>query len=193
MKWDEAEDNTLQRIVSSQKLLVEEPNYLPVSQKACTILSIVANNVNPQCNAFQAVQGFFLESVNTPEHVINVLVHGGWCVSVSSIANIVKSLMKEQSDIIKNLGKGSLCALAYNNLDFDFKVKEPTLENPGSFTSITTGTFIPLGHGTTLEDLRYSRELWEKSMLNPSGPKDISPVQLPSKKYLVKQLQESLP
>ncbi len=32
MKWDEAEDNTLQWIVSSQKLLEEEPNYLPVSQ-----------------------------------------------------------------------------------------------------------------------------------------------------------------
>ena len=101
--------------------------------------------------------------------------------------------MKEQYDTIKNLGKGGLCALAYDNLDFDFKVKEPTLENLGSFTSITTGTFIPLGHGTTLDNLCYSKELWEKSTLNPCGLKDISPVQLPSQKYLVRQLQESIP
>ena len=175
------------------KAIGEESSYSPASQKVCTILSIMANSTNFQCNAFQAVQGFFLESTNTPEHIINVLAHGGWCVSMTSIANIVKTLTKEQCDIIKNLGKDGLCVLVYDNLDFDFKAKEPTLENPGSFTSITTGTFIPLGHGTTLEDLHYSRELWERSTLNPCGPKDISPAQPPSQKYLVKQLQELLP
>ena len=168
------------------KAIGEESSYSPASQKACMILLIMANSTNFRCNAFQAVQGFFLESTNTPECIINVLAHGGWCVSMTSIANIVKTLTKEQCDIIKNLGKDGLCVLVYDNLDFDFKAKEPTLENPGSFTSITTGTFIPLGHGTTLEDLHYSRELWERSMLNPCGPKDISPAQLPSQKYLVK-------
>src|SRR5260370_28643603 len=139
----------------------------------------MANSMNPQCNAFQAVQGFFLESNNIPECIINVLANGGWCVSMTSIANMIKTLTNEQCDIIKNLGKEGLCALAYDNLDFDFKVKEPTLENPGSFISIMTGTFIPLGHGTMLEDLCYSKELWGKSSLNPCGPtcgpKDLSP------------------
>ena len=109
---------------------------------------------------------------------------------MTSIANMIKTLTKEQCDIIKSLGKEGLCALAYDNLDFNFKVKEPTLENPGSFISITTGTFIPLGHGTMLEDLCYSKELWGKSSLNPCGPtcgpKDVSPAQLPLQKYLVK-------
>ena len=100
--------------------------------------------------------------------------------------NTIKTLMKEQHEIIRDLGKDSLCVLAYDNLDFDFKVKEPTLENPGSFISITTRMFIPLGHGTMLEDLCYSRELWERSTLNPHGLKDVSPVQPPSQKYLVK-------
>jgi len=84
---------------------------------------------------------------------MNVLAHGGWCVSIPSIVNIIRSLTKEQHNIIKDLGRDGLCALAYDNLDFDFKVKEPTLENPGSFSSIMTGTFIPLGHGTMLDDI----------------------------------------
>ena len=134
---------------------------------------------------------FFLESGNTPEHVINVLTHGGWCMSMVSTANIIRSLTKEHHDIIKDLGRDGLCALAYNNLDFDFKVKESTLENLGTFSSITTGMFIPLGHGTMLDDIHYSRELWERSSLNPQGPRDISPAQPPSQKYLMKQVAES--
>src|SRR5260370_31798047 len=131
----------------------ERLNYSPVAQKGCVILSIMANSTNAQCNAFQAIQGFFLESTNTPECIINILAHGGWCVSMTLIVNMVKSLTKEWHNIIRHLGKDGLCALAYNNLDFNFKAKEPTLENPCSFHSITMGTFIPLGHGTTLEDL----------------------------------------
>ncbi len=88
----------------------------------------MANSTNSWCNAFQAMQGFFLESVNAPEHVISVLAHGGWSVSVTSIINIVKSLMAECQWIIRNLGDDDLCELAYNNLDFDLKAKESTLE-----------------------------------------------------------------
>ena len=84
-----------------------------------------------------------------------------------SVMNMVKSLTAEQWEIIRDLSKNGLCALAYDNLDFDFKPKEASLENPGTFESITTGTFIQLGHGTTLEDLWFSEELWRKSSLNP--------------------------
>ena len=139
------------------------------------------------------MQGFFLESVNAPERVMNVLAHGGWSVSVTSITNIVKSLTAERQQIIRNLGDDGLCALAYDNLDFDFKTKEPTLENPGNFASITTGIFIPLGYGTVPGDLKVSEYLWEKSSLNPHGLRDATPPQPPSHKYLLKRVGESLP
>ena len=84
---------------------------------------------------------------------MNVLTHGGWSVSATSVLNMVWSLTAEQHKIICTLSKDGLCTLAYDNLDFDFKPKEATLENPGAFESITTGTFIPLGHGTMLDDL----------------------------------------
>ena len=157
------------------------------------MLSILANTTNSHCNAFQAVQGFFLESANTPEKVIKVLAHGGWSVSVSSVVMMVRSLTTERQKLIRELSKDGLCALAYDNLDFDFKTKEATLEKPGTFESITTGTFIPLGHGTTLDDLRFSDELWKKSPLNPQGTKDVSPSQVPSHRYILKRVGESIP
>ena len=128
-------------------------------KKGCAVLSILANSMNSWCNAFQAVQGFFLESINTPEQVINMLAHGGWSISVVSVVKMVRSLTVEQQEIIQEFSKDGLCALAYDNLDFDFKLKEAMLENRGTFESITTGTFISLGHGMMLDDLHFSNEL----------------------------------
>ena len=48
----------------------------------------MVNSTNSHCNAFQAVQGFFLESVNAPEHIIDVLAHGGWCQGASETGNV---------------------------------------------------------------------------------------------------------
>ena len=60
-----------------------------------------------------------------------MLAHGGWSVSVTAIGKMVKSLMTEMQQIIWELLKDGLCAIAYDNLDFDFKPKEVTIENPG--------------------------------------------------------------
>src|SRR5258708_11104527 len=106
---------------------------LTTIKKGCAILSILANSANARCNAFQAVQGFFLKSVNTPKCVINVLAHGGWSISLMSICNMVKSLMKEQQTLLKGLSSTRLFSIAYDNLDFDFKAKGPTIEHQGSF------------------------------------------------------------
>ncbi len=71
-----------------------------------------------------------------------------------------------------------------NNLDFSFKTKQPTVENQGSFVSITTGTFIPLTHGAMKADFEYSSELWDKSSLNPVGMEDTKLELMPSFHYI---------
>src|SRR5260370_15380241 len=68
--------------------------------KGCIIISIIANSTNSHCNAFQAIREFFLESVNAPEHIINVLAHGGWSVSVTGIVSMVKALTKERKSVL---------------------------------------------------------------------------------------------
>ena len=80
----------------------------------------MVNSMNSHCNAFQAVQGFILESVNAPEHVIDVLAHGGWSISVVSIVNMVWVLTKEWKQEIRKLSQTGLCAIVYDNLNFDF-------------------------------------------------------------------------
>ena len=131
--------------------------------------------------------------MNAPERIINVLAHGGWSVSVMSIVNMVKALTKEQKSILRGLSTDGLCAIAYDNLDFDFKVKELTLENPGGFASITTGTFLPLSPEMTPSSLQFSKELWEKSSLNPHGTKDSMPPSIPTPRYIMGQIIEAHP
>src|SRR5260370_32321229 len=111
------------------------------------------NSTNSWCNAFQAIQGYILESINAPEHIINVLAHSRWSVSVPMVVKMVEALTKNHQHILQDLSTHGLCTIAYDNLDFDFKVKELTLENPGGFASITTGTFVLLSPETTLNDL----------------------------------------
>src|SRR5258708_40333768 len=134
---------------------------LTTIKKGCAILLILANSANARCNAFQAVQGFFLKSVNTPKRVINVLAHGGWSISSTLICNMVKSLMKEQRTLLKGLSSTGLFSIAYDNLDFDFKAKEPTIKHQRSSQSTPTPTFIPLTHGATQNDLHSSQKIYK--------------------------------
>ena len=91
-------------------------------------------------------------------------------MSLVSIYHIVQSVTGSLKESLKKLSDPGLFAMAYNNLDFDFKMKEPSDQNQGTFSSITTATFIPLTYGTMLDDLRYLKELWEKNSLNPNNP-----------------------
>ena len=91
--------------------------------------------------------------MNVPRHVIDVLSHGEWSVSADSIYHIVHSVTNSLKENLRKLSDTGLCAMAYNNLDFDFKTKELSDQNQGTFLSITTATFIPLTYGATLNGL----------------------------------------
>ena len=153
----------------------------------------MAHSTNSHCNMFQAIQGFFLKSINAPKCVVDVLAHGSWSISVVSIVNMVHTLTKEHKKELKKLSETGLCVIAYDNLDFDFGVKEPMVENAGTFASITTGSFIQLTPDTTLGNLSFSRELWERSNLNPCGPKDSTPPTPPPYEYVVDWIKDALP
>ena len=108
-----------------------------------------------------------------------MLSHGGWSVLVDSLYHMIHSVTDGLKASLKKLSDPGLYAMAYDNLDFEFKTKEPSDQNQGTFLSITTATFIPLTYGTTLDNLQYSKELWEKSSLNPNNPKDSKPPTMP--------------
>ena len=68
------------------------------------------------CNAFQVIQGFFLELVNAPERLINALSHSGWSISNQSIHNMIKSTTWEQKVKIQELGHSGLFAIVHTTI-----------------------------------------------------------------------------
>lgn len=131
-------------------------------------MSIMMHSSNQRCNALQSLLGIFLHSCNAPQTVVELMAHLGVSISTTAINQAIASLSKESFRELRKLGGTLLTAYAYDNVDMDLKHTVPTLENPGAtLIHLTSGTFIPLEHGVTKEDLNCSKELWEKSKSNP--------------------------
>ena len=143
------------------------------SQKKVVIISIMMQSTNQKCNALESVFGIFLHSTNTPEKVISALAHMGLSISVDAINKAVHLLSHETFHTLRAMGRSLLVAYAYDNFDIDFRRSVPTIEKTGdTLEHLTSGDLIMLEHGVTLEDLRCSDELWQKSPLNPKVPQD---------------------
>ncbi|EIW73719.1 hypothetical protein CONPUDRAFT_25890, partial [Coniophora puteana RWD-64-598 SS2] len=73
--------------------------------KTITIISIVLQSCNERCNYLQGMVGVFLHSVNAPQRVINVLAHGGFTISSTSINASVRNLSKQIEKQIQTSGQ----------------------------------------------------------------------------------------
>ncbi|KDQ31884.1 hypothetical protein PLEOSDRAFT_1022853, partial [Pleurotus ostreatus PC15] len=132
------------------------------------LTSVMLQSTNQFCNALQSVMGVFLHSCNAPEDIIEVLARMGVSISTTSINDAISSLSKESSNGLKALGRTLTASFAYNNVDIELKHTVPTLEKPHeTLVHLTSGTLIPLEHGVVREDLSCSKELWERSAMNP--------------------------
>ncbi|KIK80293.1 hypothetical protein PAXRUDRAFT_159026, partial [Paxillus rubicundulus Ve08.2h10] len=135
--------------------------------KKIIIISILIQSTNQKSNALQSIFGIFLQSTHTPQKVIETLACMGISVSVDAINAAVRSLSAESHRAIQSLGRTLLAAYAYDNFDVDLKSVDHTAEkSTESLKHLTSGLLFPLTHGVKTEDLRCSKELWEKSSLN---------------------------
>lgn len=131
-------------------------------------MSVMMHSSNQRCNTLQSLLGIFLHACNAPQTVVELMAHLGVSISTTAINHAISSLSKESFRELRKLGGSLLTAYAYDNVDMDLKHTVPTIENPGAtLIHLTSGTLIPLEHGVTKEDLNCSKELWEKSKLNP--------------------------
>ncbi|KAG1890422.1 uncharacterized protein F5891DRAFT_965005 [Suillus fuscotomentosus] len=140
------------------------------NQKTVVIISICMQNTNKRCNCLQGWMGFFMKSTGVPEKVIKVMAHAGLSVNLSTIYNMVTSILKEISRDIKREVHTLCAAFAYDNFDIAFNVAQPTLENHSFFVSTTSATVISLyGVDESNEEvLRSSAKLWASDPKNPS-------------------------
>lgn len=127
------------------------------------------HSVNQQCNVLAAVNGIFFHSCNTPNKAIKALAHMGISISPSSINNTINSLSNESQYNIRELGQSLEAMYAYDNLEISFNTMTPMIEQSGDrLIHLTTGLIMKMDHGVTADDLRCSKQVWQKSRMNPA-------------------------
>lgn len=76
-------------------------------------------------------------------------------------------------------GRTFLNAMACDNLDFEVKAPQPTVEHAhANLVHLTTATVIPVHPETTLEDLDCADEVWRYSPYNMEGDRSRSNIPL---------------
>ncbi|KAI0743680.1 hypothetical protein C8Q80DRAFT_1107242, partial [Daedaleopsis nitida] len=148
--------------------------------KTTIILCMAMHSRDTCCNALQSVMGVFLHACNTPDKVVKVLACLGISISLSTIRYAIKSLSKRSYLNIKRLGRTLLTSYAFDNFDVLLKTLIATVDgcdNRGLLHT-TSGTLLRLEHSVTLEDLKRSQFLWNRSKLNlkATDPKPFDPL-----------------
>lgn len=124
--------------------------------------------INQKCNQLGTILGLFCHACHTPEKVVEALTWMGITISVNGINNTITLLSQSAVKHVHELGQTLLAGYAYDNFDIDLKSTVPTAEKSAtSLVHLTSGLLFPLPPEITLEDMRCSAKLWEKSRLNP--------------------------
>ncbi|KAI1781638.1 hypothetical protein LXA43DRAFT_881670 [Ganoderma leucocontextum] len=145
------------------------------------VMCILMNNHDQRCNALQSTIGIFLHASGTPDRVIKVMSRMGVSISLPSIHRAVKSLSEETCEELCDLGQSLLASYAYDNFEFLLPTGIPTVDKPGEgLVHLTSGTLLRLEHGVTLDDLRCSNLVWNRSEFNPkaSDPRPFNPYKI---------------
>jgi len=97
-------------------------------------------SIKPKLNALQSIIRIFLQSVHTPQNVIDTLARIGISISTNAINAVVKSLSTESQITIWNLGQTLLTSYAYDNFNVNLKSHVPLAENSNdSLKHLTSG------------------------------------------------------
>ncbi|KAJ3553994.1 hypothetical protein NM688_g3331 [Phlebia brevispora] len=138
------------------------------------VLSILMLTVNQKCNAFASIIGIFCHAHNVPEKVVEVLSRLGVSISIDAIDDAINALSIQANETIRRLGQTLTVAYAYDNFDMDFKISVPTIEKGSESTlqHLTSALLFPLSEATKAEDLKCSKDLWQRSRLNDELPDD---------------------
>ncbi|KAJ7187718.1 hypothetical protein GGX14DRAFT_383377 [Mycena pura] len=179
MEEDSTEDSDLDSAEpkSAVQKLAERREALAVVKKV-VMISLMMQSTNKNCNALGSVFGIFLHASNTPSKVIEALAHMGISISVDAIDDAVHALSRETYHTLRAMGQTFLVGYAYDNFDINFSGLVPTIEtDTDTLTHMTSGCLIFLEHGVKPDDLRCSKELWDKNPVNPAFNIKTAPAQ----------------
>ncbi|KAI0635613.1 hypothetical protein C8Q77DRAFT_1169779 [Trametes polyzona] len=143
-----------------------------INIKIAMILSVLAQGRDPHCNALQSIVGIFCRACNAPEKLMKVLLRMGVSISLESVRRATLSMSAKSSESIESVGRSLLVSFGFDNLDILIKTLVPTVDDPHArgMLHLTSATMFRLAHGVTLDDLRCSDLLWERSEYNIQSP-----------------------
>ncbi|KAF8836713.1 hypothetical protein BDN67DRAFT_1014445 [Paxillus ammoniavirescens] len=174
--WDEVDEINLKGIInrftkesggsSAAERQVKHSATISVMKKIM-ICSILMQSMNWKSNMLQCILGILLQSIHTPQKVVDTLVRLGILISMDSINRAICSLSAESQNSLHELGQSLLASYTYDNFDVDLKSQVLHAEKSNnSLKHLTLGLLFLLSHDIALEDLKCSEELW-RSALNP--------------------------
>ncbi|KAG1729207.1 uncharacterized protein EDB91DRAFT_1028323, partial [Suillus paluster] len=124
--WDQVEAVDLEGFINglasenvSKKDIRSSRHSAIIKTKKVVIISIMMQSTRQKSNALQSIIGIFLQSVHTPQNVIDTLARIGISISTDAINAAVKSLSVESQNTIRDLGQTLLASYAYDNFDVD--------------------------------------------------------------------------
>ncbi|KAG1883252.1 hypothetical protein F4604DRAFT_1533128, partial [Suillus subluteus] len=113
--------------------------------KKVVILSMIMQSTNRKSNALQSIIRIFLQSMHTPQNVVDTLAHIGILISTDAIHAAVKSMSAESQNTMQDLGQSLLASYTYDNFDVDLKSHVPVAEKSNdSLKHLTSGLMFPL-------------------------------------------------
>ena len=112
-------------------------------------------STNRKSNALQSILGIFLQSMHTPQHVVDTLAWIGILISMDSIHSAIKSLSIESQNTMRDLGRSLLASYAYDNFDVDMKTHVPSAEKSNeSLKHLTSDVSATAwGHHSTYQEI----------------------------------------
>ncbi|THU79910.1 hypothetical protein K435DRAFT_696822 [Dendrothele bispora CBS 962.96] len=141
----------------------------------CAMLSVVRSQ---KANNFQVIMGLFLLGSGAAKREIAVFAQAGLSVNYSSVIEHVKALSEENLRIIQQVVKKFMCSVAWDNINFAFRVESQRLTSKDHFDSGTTSTLIiqqdpetntPALHGTLPLNMKPSRKTTKQIIKNHSS------------------------
>ncbi|KAJ3551068.1 hypothetical protein NMY22_g24 [Coprinellus aureogranulatus] len=158
---------------------IEERHRGIMKMRTVTCLSIMMQSANMRCNSFQMATGAFLHAANTPETACELFSRVGFCTSTTTVDGTTKRLSNDGEVEIRSQGRTFLSLMAFDNLDFEVKPSQPTIEQPHStLVHLTTATMLPLHPEIKLADLDCADEIWKHSIYNKEGDRSRSSVSM---------------
>ncbi|THU95833.1 hypothetical protein K435DRAFT_797792 [Dendrothele bispora CBS 962.96] len=140
----------------------------------CAILSIVRSQ---KANNFQVVMGLFLLGSGAAKREIAVFAQAGLSVNYSSVIEHIKTLSAENLSTVQQVVKKFMCSIAWDNINFAFRVESQHLTSKDHFDSGTTSTLIiqhdpdtntPATHGALSLDMKPPRTTTKQNICDHS-------------------------